>query len=137
MEQRKPGLNRERWHNLGWAAYVLCCAFGGLWVYIYPQATQLYRTISDKSPILPESIIGYILAGFAVIGFHILWELILKSYCFARAETAEKCKLFDYLKSDGAGPVREQLWKGLFDSALVLLVLLTLLGAYCVLRLLF
>ena len=107
---------------------------------IYPLGEQarnaLWGAATVDVPALIDGMIPYILSAVPIVCIYYSCAFALRSYCFARAETAEKCKLFDYLKSDGAGPVREQLWKGLFDSALVLLVLLTLLGAYCVLRLL-
>ncbi len=51
--------------------------------------------------------------------------MLLKSYCFARAETVERIKLFDHLRT---APVRQRMIKQVYIDAQVLAVLLCLLS---------
>ena len=52
---------------------------------------------------------------------------LLRTYCFARAETAERIKLFDYLRSE---PVRLRIAKYVYYDVWVLVAILLLLGVY-------
>ena len=53
--------------------------------------------------------------------------LLIRAYCFARAETTERIKLFDYLTT---APVRRQIAKKLYRAVWGLIVLLPLPALY-------
>ena len=53
--------------------------------------------------------------------------LLIRAYCFARAETTERIKLFDYLTT---APVRRQIAKKLYRAVWGLFVTLLLLALY-------
>lgn len=53
--------------------------------------------------------------------------LLIRAYCFARAETTERIKLFDYLT---AAPVRRRIAKKLYRAVWGLIVLLPLPALY-------
>ena len=54
-------------------------------------------------------------------------EQMLRAYCFARAETTERIRLFDYLLTE---PARRRLAKDLYQTVWVLLGVLSLLTLY-------
>ena len=56
------------------------------------------------------------------------WGRLLKSYCFARAETAERIKLFDHLRT---ASVWQRIVKQVYIDARVLAVLLCLYSVSC------
>lgn len=56
------------------------------------------------------------------------WGMLLKSYCFARAETTERIKLFDHLRT---APVWQRSVKRTYIDARVLAVRLCLYSANC------
>ncbi len=59
---------------------------------------------------------------------------LLRTYCFARAETTERIKLFDYLRTE---PVRLRMAKYIYYDVWVLAALFLLLGLYYLLSPLF
>lgn len=59
---------------------------------------------------------------------------LLRTYCLARAETTERIKLFDYLRTE---PVRLRMAKYIYYDVWVLLALFLLLGLYYLLSSLF
>lgn len=70
-----------------------------------------------------QSAILCISAACAAGEFLAQWGRLLKSYCFARAETAERIKLFDHLCS---APVRQRIIRQAYIDVLVLAVLVCL-----------
>ena len=139
MEQRKPRLNRVRWRGLGWAVQTLCVyAYIQLFI-VTPQGAALRAAIwegADLSPIadqLPALLLMLVLLG----DFHIVCGMVLKDYCFVRAEIQDRISLAGYLESSGARPLLKRLRREQIPLAGVLLVLFLLLGVYYLLRPLF
>ena len=139
MERLTPEQHRKRWRGRGWAAQVICLYSFLQLLTVTPQGAALRAAIwegADLSSVadqLPALILMLLLMG----DFHIACGMVLKDYCFARAETWEKKSIAGYLESDGARPLLKRLRKEQILLAGVLLALFLLLGLYYLLSPLF
>lgn len=132
MEQIDMERHRNRWRGWGWAAQALCVyAAVQLCVASFPgrQVRAAIWEGADLAPVaheLPLLLVMLLLAADVLI----VCGVVLKGYCFARAETRERESLAAYLESDTAGPLRRRLRREQLPLVGVLATLLLLLGLY-------
>ena len=122
---------RQWWRGLGTGVMVLML-FLGLWL-IADMLSPGGAGWQKRS----EEPVQYMImrVSFAWIMCELLaqWGRLLRSYCFARAETTERIRLFDHLRS---APVRLRIARHLYFDAWVLVVLILLYSLYSLLRML-
>ena len=124
-----PPMARHRnfWRGLGYFVSVLFIVLMTMRVRHIPEV-EYARNIQLTQP---EMFVRYALECLPRVclmgALYIISEQMLRAYCFARAETTERIRLFDYLLTE---PVRRRLAKDLYQTVWVLLGVLSLLTLY-------
>ena len=119
--------HRNFWRGLGYFVSVLFIVLMTMRVRHIPEV-EYARNIQLTQP---EMFVRYALECLPRVCLmgalcNISW-LVLRAYCFTRAETTERIRLFDYLLTE---PVRRRLAKDLYQTVWVLLGVLSLLTLY-------
>ena len=119
--------HRNFWRGLGYFVSVLFIVLMTMRVRHIPEV-EYARNIQLTQP---EMFVRYALECLPRVclmgALYIISEQMLRAYCFARAETTERIRLFDYLLTE---PVRRRLAKYLYQTVWVLLGVLSLLTLY-------
>ena len=119
--------HRNFWRGLGYFVSVLFIVLMTMRVRHIPEV-EYARNIQLTQP---EMFVRYALECLPRVclmgALYIISEQMLRAYCFARAETTERIRLFDYLLTE---PVRRRLAKDLYQTVWVLLGVLSLLTLY-------
>lgn len=119
--------HRNFWRGLGNGMVVLFTALMLTRVRYIPEV-EYARNIQLTQP---EMFVRYALECLPRVclmgALYIISEQMLRAYCFARAETTERIRLFDYLLTE---PARRRLAKDLYQTVWVLLGVLSLLTLY-------
>lgn len=119
--------HRNFWRGLGYFVLVLFIVLMTMRVRHIPEV-EYARNIQLTQP---EMFVRYALECLPRVclmgALYIISEQMLRAYCFARAETTERIRLFDYLLTE---PVRRRLAKDLYQTVWVLLGVLSLLTLY-------
>lgn len=116
--------HRKWWRMIGNGAMALLIFLGyGLMIALVSDQASGWNRDAQPLKETIQSAILCISAACAAGEFLAQWGRLLKSYCFARAETAERIKLFDHLCS---APVRQRIIRQAYIDVLVLAVLVCL-----------
>ena len=119
--------HRNFWRGLGYFVSVLFIVLMTMRVRHIPEV-EYARNIQLTQP---EMFVRYALECLPRVclmgALYAISEQMLRAYCFARAETTERIRLFDYLLTE---PVRRRLAKYLYQTVWVLLGVLSLLTLY-------
>lgn len=119
--------HRNFWRGLGYFVLVLFTALMLTRVRYIPEV-EYARNIQLTQPEMFVRCILESLPRVCLMGaLYTISEQVLRDYCFARAETTERIRLFDYLLTE---PVRRRLAKDLYQTVWVLLGVLSLLTLY-------
>ena len=128
----KASNHRKRWQAIGDGVWLMLVVLG---------FSLLCMPLTPGSAVLPtqpeqtlQSLLRHLALAWPASELLVQWGRLLKHYCFARAETTEEIKLFDYLRSE---PVRMRIAKYLYQAVWGLVAILLLLGVYYLLRPLF
>lgn len=112
--------HRKWWQTIGNGAMVLLAFLGcGLMI----DLVNGWNTGSQPLNETIQSAILRISVAWMAGGFLAHWGMLLKSYCFARAATTERIKLFDHPRT---ASVWQRIIKQVYIDARVLAVLLCL-----------
>lgn len=116
--------HRRFWQGMGTFAIVLACVTAS-GIAILWSSSDAFRSGT------PKQFVAYFLRVLPLLWLlvHLMagWMDCNRAYCLARAETAERIKLFDYLTT---APVRRQIAKKLYRAVWGLIVLLPLPALY-------
>ena len=119
--------HRNFWRGLGYFVLVLFIVLMLMRVRHIPEVEYAHNIQLTQ----PEMFLRYALEClprvWLMVSLYTISEQMLKDYCFARAETTERIRLFDYLLTE---PVRRRLAKYLYQTVWVLLGVLSLLTLY-------
>lgn len=120
--------HRARWRFYGRAVWVLTVTWFWIpWGVALPRARKYLPLVAD--PFLhTERLIAVFLLAAILLAIYVYCGWLLRGYCFFRAETAERTRLFSYYRSDAAKPVRDRMREHLLGSALAILIVTALLG---------
>lgn len=119
--------HRNFWRGLGYFVLVLFTALMLTRVRHIPEV-EYARNIQLTQPEMFVRCILESLPRVCLMGaLYTISEQVLRDYCFARAETTERIRLFDYLLTE---PARRRLAKDLYQTVWVLLGVLSLLTLY-------
>lgn len=116
--------HRRFWQGMGTFAIVLACVTAS-GIAILWSSSDAFRSGT------PKQFVAYFLRVLPLLWLlvHLMagWMDCNRAYCLARAETAERIKLFDYLTT---APVRRQIAKKLYRAVWGLFAALLLLALY-------
>ena len=119
--------HRNFWRGLGYFVSVLFIVLMLTRVRYIPEV-EYARNIQLTQPEMFVRNALECLPRVCLMGaLYIISEQMLRAYCFARAETTERIRLFDYLLTE---PARRRLAKYLYQTVWVLLGVLSLLTLY-------
>lgn len=120
MDAPVTARHRKWWRGVGNGAMVLLVFLG---FSLMADLVSGWYTGSQPIEEMIRHAILRISVAWVAAEFLAQWGMLLKSYCFARAETVERIKLFDHLRT---APVRQRIVKQAYIDARVLAVLLCL-----------
>ena len=123
-----PGPRHRRWwRGLGASTMFLAVALLPWLIRNSVLRQYLYEIQQTRPEALARCVLQSLPYLWLVCSLGLQAVNLLRTYCFARAETAERIKLFDYLRSE---PVRLRIAKYVYYDVWVLVAILLLLGVY-------